>query len=96
MTLFFLNIIIIIYLISSIKTFKRENDFKLEDYKFDLNNLKSNNGSGGGRVRALTIDQMKALKGQGISIIYIEIDPCGVNLPNSHPRASELVYVIFN
>jgi hypothetical protein len=99
-SLFFLNIIIIISLVSLVvsiplKTFKQENNFKLEDYKFDLNNLKPNNGSGGGKIRALTVDQMKSLKGQGISIIYIEIEPCGVNLPNIHTRASELVYVIY-
>jgi hypothetical protein len=33
-------------------------------------------------------------RGQGITVVRFELLPCGVNVPHTHPRASELVSLI--
>lgn len=93
---FYLNIVIYATSLSQAALLTKLNSdgkFKLTDFKFNLNSLNPNEGSGGGQIRALTVDQMPTLKDTGVSIILIDIEACGVNLPNSHPRAAEIVYV---
>ena len=34
------------------------------------------------------------MAGQGISFTLVTLEPCGINLPHIHPRATEQIYVI--
>ena len=72
---------------------KFRNQFKAMDFKFDLNNF-SFDDEAGGTIKPLDVNNMPALQGEGISYSLFNIEPCGVNLPHVHPRASELLYVI--
>lgn len=68
--------------------------FKAEDFVFDLNGTPSTSTGGGGKIRANSVDNFPALSGEGISYSLFDVEPCGVNLPHVHPRATELLYVI--
>lgn len=72
---------------------KFRNQFKASDFKFDLNNFKFDDEAGG-TIQPLDVNNMPALQGEGISYSLFNIEPCGVNLPHLHPRATELLYVI--
>jgi len=48
----------------------------------------------GGTIRPLTLSQMPSLTGQGLAYVLIELAPCGLILPETHPRATEMIYVI--
>ncbi|CAM6049893.1 unnamed protein product [Sphagnum compactum] len=50
-------------------------------------------GSGGTRA-AVTTDVFPALTGEGISSVRFVLVPCGVNVPHTHPRATELLNVV--
>ena len=67
--------------------------FKLEDFKFNLDESEAAKGSGGGEIRRAFVDQFPALEGERLAFALFDIEPCGVNTPHIHPRASELVYV---
>ncbi|KAJ1454285.1 RmlC-like cupin domain-containing protein, partial [Pelagophyceae sp. CCMP2097] len=45
-------------------------------------------------IRAVTVAELPSLYGEGLSYSLFEIEPCGINLPHEHPRATELLYVI--
>ena len=49
---------------------------------------------GGGQVNQVTLDQMPALSGEGLTYFLFNLKPCGVILPHVHPRAAELIYAI--
>ncbi|CAM9329551.1 unnamed protein product, partial [Ectocarpus sp. 12 AP-2014] len=36
------------------------------------------------------VNQLPALDGQGISMALVNLDPCAINLPHIHPRATEV------
>jgi hypothetical protein len=42
----------------------------------------------------MNIDNFPSLADEGLSFSLYTIEPCGVNLPHVHPRASELLYLI--
>ncbi|CAK9860167.1 unnamed protein product [Sphagnum jensenii] len=64
---------------------------------FTLHNVfrHANVTTGPGGVRAaLSTSNFPASIGQGITVVRFELLPCGVNVPHTHPRASELVSLI--
>jgi hypothetical protein len=60
----------------SLTKLQERSKFNLEDFKIDLDNLKPNEGSGGGQIRALTVQQMPALENEHISFTLVDMNPC--------------------
>jgi oxalate decarboxylase/phosphoglucose isomerase-like protein (cupin superfamily) len=72
---------------------KRRSKFSSADFVIDLAKSKPGEGAGGA-ARSATLDQMPVLSGEGLSLTLMNLNPCGMNMPHVHPRASEIVYVI--
>jgi oxalate decarboxylase/phosphoglucose isomerase-like protein (cupin superfamily) len=73
---------------------KKRQKFNQSDFIYNLGGSSPNNGSGGGSVRSLTVDQMASLEGEGLTYFLFSLKPCGVVLPHVHPRSSELIFAI--
>jgi oxalate decarboxylase/phosphoglucose isomerase-like protein (cupin superfamily) len=67
--------------------------FNNKDFKFDLSAM-TPIAEQGGTIRTMNIDNFPSLADEGLSFSLYTIEPCGVNLPHVHPRASELLYLI--
>jgi oxalate decarboxylase/phosphoglucose isomerase-like protein (cupin superfamily) len=46
-----------------------------------------------GKIDIVTQEQWPALENQGISMMRIRLEPCGLNVLHEHPRPSEIMYV---
>ena len=66
---------------------------KNSDFVFNLKAQASSSGPGG-EVRALNVDNFPVLAGLGVSCVLATVEPCAVNLPHVHPRATDLLYLI--
>lgn len=64
-----------------------------DDFFFDLAGSKPIQGEGGD-VRLLFLNSLRSLAGEGVSHALFNLGPCGLNTFHSHPRATELLYVI--
>ncbi|XP_024527002.1 putative germin-like protein 2-1 [Selaginella moellendorffii] len=65
-------------------------DFVLRDV---FKNGDVSNGPGGLRA-AINITLFPGIESQGITYVHFNMVPCGVNLPHTHPRASELLTLV--
>ncbi|CAB1104740.1 unnamed protein product [Ectocarpus sp. CCAP 1310/34] len=65
-----------------------------EDFVFSLGGPEPDALVDGFQLRTAVVNQLPALDGQGISMGLVNLDPCAINLPHIHPRATEMVYVI--
>jgi uncharacterized RmlC-like cupin family protein len=75
---------------------ERLKKFTAEDFLIDLNdpaNMEQNHAQGGNLSR-MSLSTLPALAFQGIAMTLIELEPCGINTPHIHPRASEAIYTI--
>ncbi|KAJ7242184.1 RmlC-like cupin domain-containing protein, partial [Mycena haematopus] len=62
---------------------------------FDFNTTQNATESGKGGILLLaTVDNFPILEGTGISTAVAYIEPCGLNIPHTHPRASEMLTVV--
>jgi len=68
--------------------------FNASDFVFDLDNSTPTGVGLGGTIQSVTLQNMKALSGQGLSYAIYDLKPCGLGNPHSHPRATELIYMI--
>lgn len=68
--------------------------FSNRDFAFDLAGSRNTGTGTGGSLRVADIDSMPALSGEGVSSTLFSVEPCGINLPHIHPRATEFLYVI--
>ena len=68
--------------------------FQNNEFAFDLGKLAASGGRTGGEIRSATVENFPALSGEGISYTLVNMDPCAINLPHVHPRATELLFVI--
>eukprot|EP00903_Cladosiphon_okamuranus_P019872 g18265.t1 len=68
--------------------------FNPEDYTFSLGGPEPDAPVNGFQFRAVNVNQLPALEGQGISMALVNLDACAINLPHLHPRATEMLYVI--
>ena len=68
-------------------------DFKSSDFVHDLGRDKPTSQSGNNTIKQLSVAQFPTLANMGISYTLFELQPCGINLPHLHPRATELLYV---
>ena len=64
--------------------------FNPEDFTFSLGGPEPDAPGNGVQLRAVNLNQLPALEGQGISMALVNLDPCGINLPHVHPRATEV------
>lgn len=72
----------------------RRQQFREKDFVFDLMGSVPPNITPAGTIQPLNVENLPALAGLGVSYSLFNIEPCGINLPHSHPRATELLYVI--
>ncbi|KAF1979741.1 RmlC-like cupin [Bimuria novae-zelandiae CBS 107.79] len=56
---------------------------------FDFNDAKPAKGAKGGASKAANAGTFPILQRLGISTTYFDLEPCGMNTPHVHPRASE-------
>jgi len=68
--------------------------FNATDFKFNLAGSAPNVVGLAGTGRRASVSELPSLKGVGISSVLFHIEPCGINLPHVHPRATELFYVV--
>jgi len=71
----------------------RRQAFDKNDFVFDLAGS-TPVSTPAGTIQPLGVSQLPSLAGQGVSYTLFNIEPCGINLPHVHPRATELLYVI--
>jgi len=72
----------------------RRQQFDKSDFVFDLLGSVPGAMTSAGTIQTLDVGNLPSLAGQGLSYALINIEPCGINLPHVHPRATELLYVI--
>jgi oxalate decarboxylase/phosphoglucose isomerase-like protein (cupin superfamily) len=68
-------------------------EFKKGEFVYDLNAYKPQRIGRGGKIDIVTQEQWPALENQGISMMRIRLEPCGLNVLHEHPRPSEIMYV---
>lgn len=61
---------------------------------FDFNNAQPAPGAKGGATKAANIDTFPILTDLGISTTLGFLNPCGMNTPHVHPRATEFLTVV--
>ncbi|KAK7046246.1 Spherulin-1b protein [Favolaschia claudopus] len=61
---------------------------------FDYNNQKRATGANGGSLLVATVENFPFLTEMGLSGVVSFVEPCGLNIPHTHPRANELLTVI--
>jgi Cupin len=66
---------------------------KTTDFVIDINNASATTGAGG-VARSAGVAQMPTLWGEGIALVQLNLEPCGINTLHTHPRASEFTYVV--
>lgn len=47
------------------------------------------------KVTKATLSEFAALEGQSVSLAYLEFPPGAINPPHTHPRGSELLYLVY-
>ncbi|KIP10703.1 hypothetical protein PHLGIDRAFT_115256 [Phlebiopsis gigantea 11061_1 CR5-6] len=86
-------------LVTSLKTATNEvakvNLLQDSDYVFDFFNASTGIASGsGGHAVAASVSNFPALVGQGVAMTVGFLEPCGMNTPHTHPRATEILYAV--
>ncbi|KAJ7576706.1 RmlC-like cupin domain-containing protein [Mycena floridula] len=61
---------------------------------FDFNNQQAATGAKGGSILLATVDNFPILEELGLSSAVSIVEPCGLNIPHTHPRANEFFTVI--
>ena len=67
--------------------------FNASDFVYNLLGSAPERGDGG-TVQPLGVSNLPSLEGEGVSHSLFTIEPCGINSFHSHPRATEILYVI--
>ncbi|KAJ7439405.1 spherulin-1B precursor [Mycena galericulata] len=60
---------------------------------FDFNNQSPPAGAKGGSILLAIVDDFPILEGLGVAGAVSFIEPCGLNIPHTHPRSSEFFVV---
>lgn len=63
------------------------------DFVFNFNNATITKGNDGDTVAA-NVANFPVLLGEGLSMTVGYLGPCGMNSPHTHPRATEILYLI--
>jgi len=95
-----MNILIFIIMISNILKAKslphleERMKYNNTDFVFDLAGSKPTTNGLAGTGRSVNVESLPSLAGEGVAMVIFHIDPCGINLPHVHPRATELFFVV--
>jgi len=66
-----------------------------QQFVFDFgNSMTGITKNAGGRTVAATPTNFAALIGHGVAMTVGFIEPCGINLPHTHPRATEINFIV--
>lgn len=68
--------------------------FNNTQFVYDLKGSKPYTNGKGGKGYKASVAEIPALSGYRVSYQLFEIEPCAINLPHVHPRASEMLYVV--
>jgi hypothetical protein len=72
----------------------RRRSFTNRDFVFDLFKSTPTAIGAGGNGKLVDVERLRPLEGLGVSSVIFEIEPCAINLPHVHPRATELFHVL--
>jgi hypothetical protein len=64
-----------------------------DDFIFDFRGTLGVSEGRGGKTVAATASNFPALIGNGVAMTVGYLGPCGINLPHTHPRATEFNFV---
>ena len=64
------------------------NTLSVLDFAFDLDKSPPSGIGIGGTINSVTLQNMKALSGEGMSFALYTLKPCGLGSPHSHPRGN--------
>lgn len=65
--------------------------FSPENFAFNLGGPEPDNMCPNGfPARLANINQLPSLEGQGVAMVLFNYEPCAINLPHEHPRATEV------
>ncbi len=79
---------------ASLTALRRRQAFANSEFVFDLQGSLPGAITGGGTIQGVDRGNLPSLEGEGVAYTLFNIEPCGINLPHVHPRATELIYVI--
>eukprot|EP00122_Pirum_gemmata_P021213 Pgem_evm5s19777 len=69
-------------------------DFRNEDFVIDFDQVPSESPGNGGLVQAQSVGNNPVLNLANMAVTKFTLQPCAINLPHVHPRATEMIYVI--
>jgi oxalate decarboxylase/phosphoglucose isomerase-like protein (cupin superfamily) len=72
----------------------RRQAFNRQDFVFDLAGSVPSTKTPAGTLQTLGVEQLPALVGEGLSTVLVNLEPCAINLPHVHQRATEMIYVM--
>ncbi|KNC81563.1 hypothetical protein SARC_06120 [Sphaeroforma arctica JP610] len=72
----------------------RLSTFQVSDFVFDYCQLPNTGTGNGGTIQPIELAAHPALVLANMAQTKFTIEPCGINLPHIHPRATELVYMV--
>ncbi|KAK1669932.1 hypothetical protein QYE76_058091 [Lolium multiflorum] len=74
---------------------KRPENVTANDFFSDVLSLPGNTGNPvGSAVTAVNVDKLPGLNTLGMSISRVDYAPWGVNPPHTHPRATEIIFMV--
>ncbi|XP_047059268.1 germin-like protein 1-3 isoform X1 [Lolium rigidum] len=74
---------------------KRPENVTSNDFFSDVLSLPGNTGNPvGSAVTAVNVEKLPGLNTQGVSMSRVDYAPWGVNPPHTHPRATEIIFVL--
>jgi len=65
-----------------------------EDWVFDFTSGLGTARNAGGNMTAANVANFPALFANGMAMTIGQIGPCGMNTPHTHPRATEILYLV--
>jgi oxalate decarboxylase/phosphoglucose isomerase-like protein (cupin superfamily) len=64
------------------------------DWLFDFTSGLGTTQTAGGNLTVANVANFPALFANGLAMAVAQIGPCGLNTPHTHPRATELLYLV--
>jgi len=64
------------------------------DWMFDYTTGLGTTKSAGGNLTAANVANFPALFANGLAMTIGQMEPCGMNTPHTHPRATEILYLV--
>ena len=68
--------------------------FQPKDFVFDIGRKPKDSIGLGGKIKIVTSEELKSLSGEGVALVLVDLEPCSINQPHLHPRATEINFVL--